>query len=63
MQKQQKFLNFASKEFLDEFEQDLFEERAAIYEFEAGFNRRQAEVLAWQEIQQRRELLMMSKAS
>lgn len=62
MLKEQKLLVISHKDFLNEFEKDLFEERAAIYEFEAGFDRRQAEVLAWQEIQQRREMLLLSKA-
>ncbi|MCD6377041.1 MAG: hypothetical protein J7L94_16060 [Caldisericaceae bacterium] len=63
MLNQQKFLAIDSKDFLNDFEQDWFEERAAIYEFDAGFSRRQAEWLAWQEIQQKREMLLMNKAS
>ena len=60
---QQKFLAIDSKDFLNDFERDWFEERAAIYEFDASFSRRQAEWLAWQELNQRREMLLMSKAS
>ena len=36
MLNQQKFLAIDSKDFLNDFEQDWFEERAAIYEFDAG---------------------------
>lgn len=39
--------------FLDEFFSELFEERAAILQFEAGFTQEEAEKLARQEVEAR----------
>ncbi len=47
---------------LSALENDWFEERAAILEFEAGFTRQQAEKLAWQEIQQAQQEKIIKKA-
>ncbi|NOX88830.1 MAG: hypothetical protein GXO77_07375 [Calditrichaeota bacterium] len=43
-------------------EQELFEERAAIMEYEAGFPRKKAEQLARREILERRKLQELLKA-
>jgi len=38
-------------EALDEDSREFFEERAGIFEYEAGFPRSKAEELAWEEVQ------------
>lgn len=46
---------------LTEDEADYFEERAAIYEFDAGLSRHQAEALALQSVEARRDRIRMEE--
>ncbi|HGY55434.1 MAG TPA: hypothetical protein ENK44_07030 [Caldithrix abyssi] len=46
--------------FLNEDEQEYFEERAAILEFEAGLERARAEEEAWRLMMQRRAVYTMT---
>lgn len=62
MKENQHNLIIHTKQNLNELEADWFEERAAILEFEAGFNRQEAERKAWQELQFFRGKKIISKA-
>ena len=42
--------------FMDEFEFEMFEERAAIMEYEGGLSRKEAEIGAYKMINRRRKL-------
>jgi hypothetical protein len=44
-------------QFIDDNEEEYFEERAGIAEFDAGMTREQAEKFAWQLVLKRRERL------
>ena len=39
---------------MTEDEKEFFEERSAIFEYEAGYTRQQAEILAYKEVQRKR---------
>lgn len=44
--------------FADDGEWEFFEERAAIFEYEAGYSKKEAEYLAYQRLLNRRELFL-----
>jgi len=45
-----------SSSFANDSEWEFFEERAAIFEYEAGFSKKEAEQLAYQRVLNRREV-------
>ena len=62
--KQQKFTDhyLGHSPFYSELEYEMFEERAAIFEFEAGLPRRLAAQKAWQTVLQMRRKAELLKA-
>jgi hypothetical protein len=40
---------------MTDYEKDFFEERSAIFEYEAGYTREQAEILAYKELKVKRD--------